>query len=134
MKRFAIAVHYRRTPEALAPGVEAAVREVIAAVPRLRWGGGKKVFDIKPRTDWHKGRAVRWLLRELGLEGPETCPIYVGDDVTDEDAFESLAGIGIGIVVRDGGRPTAADYAVDDVEGVRRFLAFLATVLGEGWP
>ena len=36
------------------------------------------------------------------------CPFYIGDDVTDEDAFRALKGRGIGIVVRDQPYETAA--------------------------
>jgi alpha,alpha-trehalase len=53
-------------------------------------------------------------------------PLYVGDDVTDEDAFRALRERGLGIVVRDDeDRPTAARYALEDTGDVQRFLGWL---------
>jgi hypothetical protein len=53
------------------------------------------VFELQPDLDWDKGAAVRWLLRTLSLDGPDVLPVYIGDDVTDEDAFPALAGEGL---------------------------------------
>jgi trehalose 6-phosphate phosphatase len=107
------------------------VGEVLARHPRLRRSGGKKVFEVQPDIDWHKGRAVRWLLRALGLEGEGVLPVYVGDDLTDEDAFEALKGRGLAVVVRgEVERPTAADYALEDVEEVRQLLELLIARAG----
>lgn len=126
-KRFAIAVHYRRVSDDDIEKVEKIVDRVVDDHQRLHKGHGKKVFQIQPRVDWNKGRAVDWLLERLGL-GPETVlPIYIGDDLTDEDAFRSLAGTGITIGVGEEDRPTAADYSVATVADVRRFLEFLIT-------
>jgi alpha,alpha-trehalase len=59
-------------------------------------------------------------------------PIYVGDDITDEDAFHILSGRGVSLVVRDPeDRRTAADYALADVDDVKRFLRFLTTIARE---
>ena len=52
-------------------------------------------------------------------------PIYIGDDLTDEDAFDAIRFDGIGMVVRydeDGGRPTAAQFTLNDPTEVREFL------------
>jgi trehalose 6-phosphate phosphatase len=107
---------------------------VMARHERLKASGGKKVFDVKPRTDWDKGRAVLALMAELGLDGPEVVPIYVGDDTTDEDAFRAIADRGIGVVVRDADpeRPTAAAFALDGTEEVERFLRWLAEAARDG--
>lgn len=129
-KRFAIAVHYRQVSESDVGRVEQAVDAAVRARPRLRKGGGKKVFQLRPRTDWDKGRAVTWLLGKLGLDGTNALPIYIGDDLTDEDAFRAIADRGLGIVVRDGERPTSADYALADPDDVRQFLDWLAELAG----
>jgi len=68
---------------------------------------------------------VLWLLQALDLGTAEVLPVYIGDDLTDEDAFEALAGHGVGIVVRDDARPTAARYALESPEEVRTFLTLL---------
>jgi alpha,alpha-trehalase len=131
-KRFSIAVHYRRSAAADVPSIQAIVDRVLMAHHGLRKGHGKKVFRIQPDIAWDKGQAVVWLLERLNLHRPDVCPIYVGDDITDEDAFRALAGRGLSLVVRDAeDRPTAADYALADPDDVRWFLQFLAGVAGE---
>lgn len=125
-KRFAIAVHYRQVDEIDLPEVERAVDEVQREHPRLRKRGGKKIFELQPDVAWDKGRAVLWLLRKLDLDQPDVLPIYVGDDVTDEDAFRALQGWGIGICVDCADRPTHAEYSLRDTRHVREFLELLA--------
>ncbi len=126
-KRFSLAVHFRQVSDADEETVADAVRETIARHEDLHASGGKKVFDIKPRVDWHKGRAVLSLLKKLELDSADVLPIYVGDDTTDEDAFRSLSDCGLGVVVRDGAdRRTAARFALEDTDDVERFLRWLA--------
>lgn len=127
-KRFTIAVHYRLVREAEVPAVERAVDAALARHPALRKRHGRKVFELQPDGAWDKGAAVRWLLEALELDGPDVLPVYVGDDLTDEDAFRALAGRGIGVVVLDAPRATAAGYALRDPGEVRVFLAALATL------
>ncbi len=128
-KKFSIAVHYRRVDPAQSAEVERIVDEEMARQPRLRKTLGKKVFDLQPQIDWHKGKALEHLLEALGLDRPDVVPVFLGDDLTDEDAFQAITGRGIGIVVRDEIRPTAAAFALENVEEVRRFLEALAGIL-----
>lgn len=128
-KKFSIAVHYRRVSPPQAPEVERVVDEELALRPRLRKTLGKKVFDLQPRIDWHKGKALGHLLKALDLDRPDVLPLFLGDDLTDEDAFRAIGDRGIGIVVRDSVRPTAAHYALESAEEVRRFLGMLAELL-----
>jgi trehalose-phosphatase len=87
------------------------------------------VFEIRPDIEWNKGEAVLWLLQRLARERPGLAPLYVGDDITDEDAFRVLAGRGLCIAVRhDESRQTAADYAVADTQDVKRLLEMLAAI------
>lgn len=125
-KAFHVAVHYRGVPVGRVDRIESIVDAALKRHPGLRKGYGKKVFEVQPDYDWHKGRAVSRLLERLRPGGSDAVAIYIGDDITDEDAFRALRGKGVSIVVRDGDRPTAADYALDDTEDVRRFLEFLA--------
>ncbi len=126
-KKYSIAIHFRNVPEARVREVEPIVEAVARQHPNLRKGYGKKVFELQPRIDWHKGRAVMWLLEALSLDTPDVLPIYLGDDLTDEDAFEALRERGVGIVVRDEPRPTAATYALESPDEVGAFLARLTT-------
>lgn len=124
--RFAIVVHYRRQAGGGPDLVESAVKQVQAHFPRLHLTGGKEVIELLPDIDWDKGRAVRWLLSELGLDGPEVLPIYVGDDVTDEDAFRAVRGRGLGILVSERPQSSAALYRVRDTDHVAELLRHLA--------
>lgn len=128
-KRFAVAVHYRQVAEGDVPAVEAAVDQVLAGTSDLRKTYGKKVFELRPRLDWDKGKAVLWVLEALGLDGPDVLPFYLGDDATDEDAFAALADRGIGILVGCPARETSAHYVLDRPDDVQRFLRNLAVTL-----
>jgi trehalose 6-phosphate phosphatase len=134
-KMFAIAIHYRRAKAADTRRIEEVVDQVLANHPRLRKGHGKKVFQVQPKVDWDKGHAVRWLLERLELDRPEFLPLYVGDDVTDEDAFRALQDRGLGIVIRDSEtRATAAHYALEGPQDVQRFLSWLIDLNSETSP
>lgn len=130
-KRFSLAIHYRNVADEDVPRVERAVEEARRAHASLRKGVGKKVLELQPDVDWHKGRAVHWLLEALDLRADDVLPVYVGDDVTDEDAFRALHGQGLGVLVgmHDAG-VTAADYRVADTDEVERLLGHLAQLPG----
>jgi trehalose-phosphatase len=127
-KRYAIAVHYRNVEEPLVDIVKKAVDDIVNAHEGLKKGFGKKVLELKPNIDWHKGKAVLWLMNELGLDLENTVPIYIGDDITDEDAFASLQGIGISVLVGEHDDKTAAEYSLEDVDEVKQFLSDLSNL------
>lgn len=61
-------------------------------------------------------------------------PIFIGDDLTDEDAFDAVKSDGIGILVRhteDGDRRSAARFTLEDPGQVREFLDRVADDLGD---
>jgi trehalose-phosphatase len=120
-KRFAIAVHFREADERDVDRIEQAVDEVRDAHAGLRKKGGKKIFELQPDVPWDKGSAVCWLLEQLDLDGPDVLPVYVGDDVTDEDAFAALARRGVGIRVGPPGEPTLAAFQLRDTEDLEHF-------------
>ena len=130
-KRYSIAAHYRNVNENDVPKVEQAVSEVAARHRELRIIEGKKVYELLPDIEWDKGRAVLWLLETLGLERTKVRPIYIGDDRTDEDAFRALEQRGVGILVSEQARPTAARYSLKDPTEVERFLRDLVASLTE---
>ncbi|MFZ1179263.1 MAG: trehalose-phosphatase, partial [Mycobacterium sp.] len=122
-KRFAVAVHYRNV-------AAERVAEVIAATHRhgqrdgLRVTSGRKVVELRPDIDWDKGTALAWIRDRIPQPG-QLLPIYIGDDLTDEDAFDAIRFSGIGIVVQhdeDGDRPTAASFALRSPAEVRDFV------------
>ncbi len=128
-KKFTIAVHFRNVASEQVGYIESLVDAELKKHPQLRKGLGKKVFELQPRLDWHKGKAVLWLLDTLALHTPDVVLIYIGDDITDEDAFHTLAGYGLTIVVADTPRRTAARYALQNPAQVQTLLQRLAASL-----
>ena len=126
-KRYSVSTHYRLVDPGLAPRVEEVVAAVSRRHPKLRRERGKKVFELRPDLAWDKGRAVAWLIEALALD-PEAA-IYIGDDETDEHAFELLGGAGVPIVVEHGDRPTYARYRVLDPLEVAEVLEVLIETL-----
>jgi trehalose 6-phosphate phosphatase len=107
-KRSSIALHYRQRPE-LAASCEEAVREAIAKNPGLVILPGKMVFELKPKGV-DKGEAVRSFLSEIPFKG--RTPIFIGDDVTDEHAFEVVNSLG-GLSVKIDDGDTLAHFRTD---------------------
>ncbi|MFW6055120.1 MAG: trehalose-phosphatase, partial [Thermodesulfobacteriota bacterium] len=128
-KKFSIAVHYRNVALEDSAQVETIVDEVLSRNPKLSKGTGKKVFELKPKIDWHKGRALRWLLEKLDLDQYGVMPIFIGDDVTDEDGFNALPRKGVTLLVGDESRKTAAKYRLESVSEVQDFLYMLKVYL-----
>jgi trehalose 6-phosphate phosphatase len=132
-KQASVAVHYRLVSQEDRPKVKEIVDAVLAEHPNeLKVTPGKMVYEIQPKIDWDKSKAVLYLLEALDLDGDDVVPIYLGDDITDEDAFEALKGRGIGIFVgraddpEVSGRTTSADYVLHTTQEVERFLYTLA--------
>jgi len=130
-KRFAIAIHYRNTSIDLMPHIKVAVEHEAALHECLRMTGGKMVFELRPAVEWGKGQALRWALDtfvgEAGAALYSVVPVFVGDDLTDEDAFHELAPDGLTIVVSPGEtRETAALFRVVDTEEVGQVLQRLS--------
>ena len=124
-KHFSVAAHYRNVAENDALRIALAVDAVAAKHHELRRINGKKVYELLPRIEWDKGKAVMWLLDTLDLDQAGVLPIYIGDDCTDEDAFRALKGCGVGILVSDELQPTSATYSLKNPSEVERFLRAL---------
>ena len=107
------------------------VEQVLSEMPMLKRTEGKMVYELRPSADWDKGKAVAWLLEQIRkeYEDVDVFPVYIGDDVTDEDAFRimnELGGIGIIVsetAVEDG---TAASWRLDGPSQVAQFLRHFA--------
>jgi len=130
-KGFSVAMHYRLVEADRIPELERMVDRVIGEHPQLCKVHGKKVFEVRPKLDWDKGKALEWLLDSLDLARGDVIPIYIGDDTTDEDAFSAIRDYGIGVVVTEVPRPTAASYALQNPDEVRIFLRTLVSLLGD---
>ncbi|UCG87121.1 MAG: trehalose-phosphatase [Gemmatimonadota bacterium] len=126
-KKFSVAVHYRLVADENVPHMERAVDQAVARYPQLKKAHGKKVFEVRPQLEWDKGKAVLWLLQALDLDTPEVMPLYIGDDVTDEDAFAALSDRGLGILVAETPRETHASLSLRDTDEVGEFLQLVSS-------
>ena len=94
-KGLSLSVHYRLVKE----GEEKTIAEIFRWITtpwlnegKIRVTSGKKVWEVRPPIGWNKGKAVETISQKikqsLAIEQPLT--LYLGDDVTDEDAFKVL--------------------------------------------
>jgi trehalose 6-phosphate phosphatase len=127
------ALHWRGVPDE--EGAEAGIRKVAEAAEEAgfttHWG--RKVLEIRPPVRIDKGAGIVSLLRNREI----AAAIYVGDDVTDLDAFRGLTELvemgAVGTAVRVGVRSDEgpsklgqeADWMVDGTDGVRELLKLL---------
>ena len=84
--------------------------------------------------EWDKGKAVLWLGGQLTKLYGAGEAIYIGDDTTDEDAFRSLDGNGLTILVSERSRPSSAGYRLNNPEEVGWFLDQLLCLLRHARP
>lgn len=130
-RRFGVAVHYRNADDQAVDRVLARVRRYGRSA-NLRTSLGRKVIELLPNITWDKGTALDWVLSHIdGRDDgpPAVLPIYIGDDLTDEDAFDAVQLDGVGIVVRhaeDGDRPSAAVFSLENPSAVCEFIRRLA--------
>lgn len=114
-------VHYRCTPGGQRRKLRNLVFKEIEKHSRsLRLVPGKKVLDVRPRVPWDKGRAIIKYLSCLGIREP-ILKVYIGDDLTDEDAFKILNSRDIGIVVGNH-KETAARFRYRGIKDVWELL------------
>ncbi|KAK8967392.1 putative trehalose-phosphate phosphatase 4 [Platanthera guangdongensis] len=64
---FCLSVHFRCVEEKRWIVLEEKVRSVLASYPELKLTQGRKVLEIRPTIEWDKGKALEFLLAELGL-------------------------------------------------------------------
>jgi trehalose 6-phosphate phosphatase len=124
-KGLALALHYRSNP-----GLEPVAGEMMAAALALAGEAwhlqpGKAVIELKPRMA-NKATAIGAFMREVPYAGRR--PVFIGDDVTDEDGFAAVNAMGgLSIRVGDGGATTHAMENLADVGAVYAWLQGLLT-------
>lgn len=123
-KQGAVALHYRQAPE-LADAVRIAMEEAVHSVPDFTLVPGKMVLEARPRGV-NKGEALRAFMREEPFLG--RTPIFIGDDVTDEDGFIAAQDLGgVGIKLGDG--DTAARMRIPNVASVHALIQGLGEIV-----
>jgi len=134
-----VALHYRQAVDPADPAAaRRAILDAIAAVPAARRFArheGKMFVELRPPIpSVHKGSVVRHLAAQHSLRSV----LYLGDDVTDVDAFRALREAtdlrGVSVVAASDETPpevlAAADYRVEGVDGVEWLLGEVASALG----
>ncbi|PIY82433.1 MAG: trehalose-phosphatase [Candidatus Omnitrophica bacterium CG_4_10_14_0_2_um_filter_44_9] len=135
-KGWTLSFHYRMVESDDLERAKAIFEDAVKA-PRshgqVKIVAGKKVLEVRPAVDWDKGNVIAWLLDRVEFENKEAPigPVYIGDDVTDEDAFRYLKGIGLTIGVGEE-RKTNVQYLLNDPADVFEFLKRLFLLLSEG--
>jgi trehalose 6-phosphate synthase/phosphatase len=119
MKPTGIAVHLRGVDADDAAAVTAAVEENPATWPGVHLLRGKKVLELTVVTT-NKGRALKSLMKSNHC----TATVFIGDDITDENAFGVLGDGDVGIKV--GAGRTIADARIADPSRVADVLNLLA--------
>ena len=127
-KGLTLTVHYRQTPPDRHEQVQTMARAIMqdaVSDGRCRITTAKCALELRPSVDWHKGRALEFIRSQLD---PLAMPIYIGDDRTDEDAFQAaqVAG-GFGVFVGPVGAETCAQYHLESPAAVSVALADLAS-------
>lgn len=129
-KGLSLTIHYRLADRDQIPKIKTILYEtttLYAIRDKIKIKLGKKVFEIRPAVEWDKGKVVLWLLArwEFVLLDKDILPVYLGDDVTDEDAFKVLRNKGISIFV---GEPkkSNAQYYLKNTQEVKYFLNRIA--------
>lgn len=126
-KIYTLSIHYRRLKPVRLEAFQKLFSEIFerhAGSARFIVREGKKVLEIRPLVRWNKGTLVLWLLaRQRAHTRPAVLPVYLGDDQTDEDAFQVLKRRGLCIKVTDENQERShAPYSVDSPAEVFRFL------------
>jgi trehalose 6-phosphate phosphatase len=122
-KGAAVALHFRLAPERAEECI-AAMRELVTAEFTVQLG--HFVVEARPRGA-DKGAALRALAAHAPFAGRQ--PVFVGDDVTDEDGFRAAALLG-GYGVKVGAGESVARYRISAVAGVHDWLAASLAALG----
>ena len=124
-KTLSVALHYRNVPSAADAVIEAAER--LAQGSHLVLQLGDMVAELRtPGQD--KGKSVSAFLREAPFDG--ATPVFIGDDLTDEDGFAAAARLGGYGVLVGPERPTQAAYRLNDCDAVLGWLSAGLKALG----
>ena len=127
-KTLSAVVHFRGASSADQERVPSVVsgrvrRYIESGELRIMQGAG--MIEILPNIDWNKGHAVAWIRERVAAASElPTVSVYIGDDVTDQDAFGALGEDGIAVAASS--RVSGADFHIDgppDVEALLRLIA-----------
>jgi trehalose-phosphatase len=123
-KGVTVALHVRRAEPDVRRIAEHTFEQVVrfdVADGVLRIMPGSFVYELLPNIAWNKGHALRWIAAHVERrERQRPLVVYVGDDITDEDAFQAIADNGVTVVV--GERASSAAFRLPDPPSVEALL------------
>ncbi len=118
--------HYRAVPRSKRRAMIDKVRTIMTSAG-YQARDAHEAVEARPPIGWDKGRAVLHVLRDR--YGPAWSEhvrvIYVGDDLTDEDAFRFLAGLSLTFRVGSADTPTAATHRLANTTAVQALLEWI---------
>ncbi|MBM3244675.1 MAG: trehalose-phosphatase [Candidatus Omnitrophica bacterium] len=125
-KKLSLALHFRLVDRKQLPFVKTVFHEIIIlylAKNKIKIKYGKEVLEVRPPVQWDKGKVVLWLLarQKFAKAGAEVLPVYIGDDITDEDAFKAFQRLGITILVGKP-KPSYAHYYLKNPDEVKELF------------
>lgn len=139
-KGLTLSVHYRLVEERECPEVERIVKQVaggVEATGKTRLTSGKKVYEVRPAVAWDKGKAIKLLMKKYGKGGWRSglLPIFLGDDLTDEDGFRVIDdyGAGLSVLVGERAKSSRARYFLKSTAEVAAFLRTLLEQTDKGY-
>lgn len=118
-KGASVALHYRLAPELREAAHDKALAAAALLPGEVEVQPGKMVWEVKP-VGAHKGLAIEEFMREAPFR--DRLPVYLGDDLTDEDGFQVVNRIG-GQSIKVGAGATAARWRLSDPAAARAWLA-----------
>jgi trehalose 6-phosphate phosphatase len=125
-KEGALALHYRLRPELEGVCLEA-MEQAVNGTPSITVRRGKMVIEALGHAG-NKGEAIESFLTERPFAG--RVPVFVGDDLTDEDGFASVNRLH-GISIKVGQGDTLAHYRVQDREELLSWLNAIIERIGK---
>jgi len=127
-KGLSLSVHYRLVKEdevSTVADIFSRETQPLLEDGRIKVTSGKKIMEVRPPIDWHKGKAVETISREIKsqLKLERMLTIYLGDDLTDEDAFKVLhRPDGLSVYIGRNNPSSSAEYYLDSTAEVEELL------------
>ena len=125
-KGLSLSVHYRLVEEGQSDEV-GSIFEQITRTARMRGEihvtSGKKVYEVRPAIDWGKGEVIDLLFQKKRERKGIVLPLFLGDDLSDEDGFKAVDKYGgIAIFIEGGEEQSGAHYFLRSPAEVEEFL------------
>ena len=130
-KGLSLSIHYRLVKQNEASIVAETFHQITSPLlqaGKIKVTSGKKVWEVRPPIDWHKGKAVEIITKQIKalIKCNQLLTIYLGDDTTDEDVFRTIHHPeGRSIFVGPENPSSNAEYFLNSTAEVTSFLSRL---------